>query len=177
MLLATIGHYLNFVLKNSDHPYLQNKNLKIINKYLLKNQISSFTAGVDAVADKKDDAAKEVNSKMEALIKAVKGFGIASFTYAVLARGISGLVTIYLISPWKVGFGFSALSAKKLLSFGVPFQINSVLALIKDRLVPLVVARMVGPVGIGYVTWSQSMAYLPLEIMNIMIRITLRFII
>jgi len=45
-------------------------------KTVLKNQISSFTAGVDAVADKKDDAAKEVNSKMEALIKAVKGFGI-----------------------------------------------------------------------------------------------------
>ena len=45
-------------------------------KTVLKNQISSFSAGVDAVADKKDDAAKEVNSKMEALIKAVKGFGI-----------------------------------------------------------------------------------------------------
>jgi len=45
-------------------------------KTVLKNQISSFTAGVDAVADKKDDAAKEVNSKMEALIKAVKSFGI-----------------------------------------------------------------------------------------------------
>lgn len=45
-------------------------------KTTLKNQISSFSAGVDAVADKKDDAAKEVNSKMEALVKAVKGFGI-----------------------------------------------------------------------------------------------------
>jgi len=41
-----------------------------------KNQMASFSAGVDAVADRKDDAAKEVNSKMEALIKAVKGFGI-----------------------------------------------------------------------------------------------------
>ncbi|KKQ67264.1 MAG: Polysaccharide biosynthesis protein [Candidatus Daviesbacteria bacterium GW2011_GWA2_38_24] len=103
---------------------------------------------------------------------AYQQFGIWSFSIAAFARGVVGVFLIYLIAPVKLGFGISKIALKGLLSFGVPFQINSVLALIKDRLVPLVVARMVGPVGIGYVTWSQSMAYLPLEIMNIMIRIT-----
>lgn len=41
-----------------------------------KNQIASFTAGVDSVNDNKDQAVAEVNSKIEALIKAVKDFGI-----------------------------------------------------------------------------------------------------
>ncbi len=41
-----------------------------------KNQIATFTAGVDAVNDSKDNAVKEVNSKMESLIKAAKDFGI-----------------------------------------------------------------------------------------------------
>lgn len=41
-----------------------------------KNQIATFTAGVDALKDNKDDAIKEVNTKVEALIKAVKDFGI-----------------------------------------------------------------------------------------------------
>jgi len=41
-----------------------------------KNQIASFTAGVDAVNDSKDNAVKEVNTKMEALVKAAKDFGI-----------------------------------------------------------------------------------------------------
>jgi uncharacterized protein YggE len=45
-------------------------------KVVQKNQIASFSAGVDAVNDKKDEAVKEVNSKMEALIKALKEFGI-----------------------------------------------------------------------------------------------------
>lgn len=45
-------------------------------KSLQKNQIASFTAGVDAVNDKKDAAVLEVNTKMEALIKAAKDFGI-----------------------------------------------------------------------------------------------------
>lgn len=46
-------------------------------KTTLKNQIASFSAGVDAVNDKKDVAVAEVNTKMEALIKAVTEFGIA----------------------------------------------------------------------------------------------------
>lgn len=41
-----------------------------------KNQIASFTAGVEAVKDNKDEAVKEVNGKVEALIKAAKDFGI-----------------------------------------------------------------------------------------------------
>jgi uncharacterized protein YggE len=41
-----------------------------------KNQIATFTAGVDAVNDSKDNAVKDVNTKMEALIKAAKDFGI-----------------------------------------------------------------------------------------------------
>jgi uncharacterized protein len=41
-----------------------------------KNQIATYTAGVEAVNDKKEDAVKEVNTKIEALIKALKEFGI-----------------------------------------------------------------------------------------------------
>lgn len=98
--------------------------------------------------------------------------GLAAFSYAAIARSISGAVAIYLIAPWRVGFSFSKQSAKVLLGFGVPFQINSILALLKDRLVPLVVAGVVGPVGIGYITWAQNMAFLPLEVMNIIIRVS-----
>ena len=42
----------------------------------LKNQIASFSAGVNVTKDNKDEAVKEVNGKVEAIIKAVKEFGI-----------------------------------------------------------------------------------------------------
>jgi uncharacterized protein YggE len=45
-------------------------------KSIQKNQIATFTAGVDAVNDKKDVAVTEVNTKVAALTKAVKDFGI-----------------------------------------------------------------------------------------------------
>mgnify|MGYP001363803696 FL=1 len=41
-----------------------------------KNQIATFNAGVDAVNSDKDKAISDVNSKMEAIIAAVKDFGI-----------------------------------------------------------------------------------------------------
>lgn len=46
-------------------------------KSIQQNQIASFTAGVDAVNDSKDNAVKEVNSKMDSLIKGAKDFGIS----------------------------------------------------------------------------------------------------
>lgn len=100
------------------------------------------------------------------------GLGINGFSYSIIAQSIAGVGLIYIIAPWKIAIGFSKNAARSLLNFGIPFQLNSVLALLKDRLVPLVIANMVGPLGIGYITWAQSIAFLPLEVMNIVIRIT-----
>ena len=45
-------------------------------KSIQKNQRASFSAGVDSVLVDKDKAVKEVNTKVEELIKVVKNFGI-----------------------------------------------------------------------------------------------------
>ncbi|MFA6518358.1 MAG: SIMPL domain-containing protein [Candidatus Shapirobacteria bacterium] len=45
-------------------------------KTTVKNQIASFNAGVDVLSNTKEEATKEINSKMEALVVAMKGFGI-----------------------------------------------------------------------------------------------------
>lgn len=104
---------------------------------------------------------------------AIKGFGVASFTYAVLARGLSGLVVMYLISPWRVRFGFSKDSAKKLLSFGVPFQLNSFLALIKDDLLIAYLGKVLPLYQVGYIGFAQKWAFTPLRlVMDNIIRIT-----
>lgn len=104
---------------------------------------------------------------------AINGFGIASFTYAVLARGLSGLVVMYLISPWRIRLGFSKESAKKLLSFGVPFQLNSFLALIKDDLLIAYLGKVLPLAQVGYIGFAQKWALTPLRlIMDNVIRIT-----
>lgn len=108
-----------------------------------------------------------------AVILAFLGFGIASFTIAVLLRGISGLITIYTISPWRIRFGFYKDSAKKLLSFGVPFQLNSFLALLKDDLLIVYLGKVLPFNQVGFIGFAQKWAFTPLRlIMDNVIRIT-----
>ncbi len=108
-----------------------------------------------------------------AVVLAIKGFGISSFTYAVLARGLSGLIVIYLISPWKIRFGFYKECASRLLSFGIPFQLNSFLALVKDDLFLAYLGKALPIVQVGYIGFAQKWAFAPLRlIMDNVIRIT-----
>jgi PST family polysaccharide transporter len=107
------------------------------------------------------------------VVLAMKGFGISSFTYAVLARGITGVIAIYIISPWRIGLGFSKESARKLLSFGIPFQLNSFLALIKDDLFIAYLGKALPLAQVGYIGFAQKWAYAPLRlIMDNVIRVT-----
>jgi len=99
-----------------------------------------------------------------AVVLAWQGFGIRSFTYAVLVRGVVGLVAIYLLRPWLPGFAFSKKSLKKLLSFGVPYQVNRFLATIKDDGMTAFLGGVLGASGIGLLGWAQKWAYTPLRL-------------
>ncbi|MEX2012949.1 MAG: oligosaccharide flippase family protein [Candidatus Levyibacteriota bacterium] len=108
-----------------------------------------------------------------AVILAMSGFGILSFTIAVLLRGISGLIAIYVISPWRIGFAFSKPAAKRLLSFGIPFQANSFLALLKDDLLIIYIGKVLPLSQVGYIGFAQKWALMPLRlVMDNIIRIT-----
>lgn len=93
-----------------------------------------------------------------------QGFGIRSFTYAVLARGVVGLVAIYIIRPWRPGFAFSKRSLRKLLTFGVPYQLNTFLATIKDDGMTLYLGGILGAAGLGFLGWAQKWAQYPLRL-------------
>jgi len=98
-----------------------------------------------------------------AVVLAWKGLGVASFSWAVLTRGLVGLVLIYIISPWKPGFALERKSAKRLLSFGIPFQTNSFLALLKDDLLTVFLGKILPFSEIGFVGWAQKWANMPLR--------------
>ena len=98
-----------------------------------------------------------------AIILAYLHFGVASFAWAVLARGIIGLVLIYILSPWMPRVGFNKIIAKKLSSFGIPFQLNSILALLKDDFLTVFLGKILPFAQLGYIGWSQKWAFMPLR--------------
>lgn len=98
------------------------------------------------------------------IIFALMGMGIQSFTIAVVIRAVTGLILIYSISFWKPQIGISKKSLKTLLSFGVPFQASSFLALFKDELINLYLAKVLGFHTFGYIIWAKKWAEAPIRI-------------
>lgn len=92
------------------------------------------------------------------------GFSLTSFTIAVICRSIIGVLLIYTVSFWKPTIGISKTSLKKLLSFGVPFQASSFLALFKDELITLYLGKVIGFEGLGYIGWAKKWAEAPIRI-------------
>lgn len=95
------------------------------------------------------------------VIFAWSGYGITSFTLAVLARSFLGLIAIYIVSPWKPTLSFNKQSFKTLVSFGVPFQLNSILALVKDRLLVAYYGIVLPATQIGYLQWAERWSLFP----------------
>src|SRR3989338_2396402 len=90
------------------------------------------------------------------IILAILGFQLRSFIYAVIIRSFVGLVAIYVFSFWRPRIGISLPSFGRLVRFGLPFQTNSLLALFKDDLITLYLAKVLGFSGIGSIGWGKK---------------------
>lgn len=94
---------------------------------------------------------------------AAKGFGISSFTYSVLLRGVVGVVAIYVVAPWRPGFAFSRKTLAGLLRFGIPYQLNNFLATLKDDGLTVVLGSILGPTSLGILGTAQKASQYPLR--------------
>lgn len=98
-----------------------------------------------------------------AVYLAWKGFGITSYTYAVFSRAVVGLVAIYILKPWIPRFGIDKKVAKQLIKFGAPFQLNSILALFKDKVLIIFLGKVLTPTQVGILGWAEKWALMPIR--------------
>jgi len=94
---------------------------------------------------------------------AINGYGIASFSYAVIVRGVVGLVSVYILQPWMPKLGIKRKSLRELLRFGLPYQASSLLAVVKDDGVTIALGAILGPAGVGILGTAQRLAQYPLR--------------
>ena len=97
------------------------------------------------------------------IILAWQGWGIKSYIVAVLARSISGTISIYILVPWQPRLRFSFQSVKQLLHFGIPYQANSLIAVFKDKVSLLILGKIIGLEGMGILGWAEKWANLSLR--------------
>lgn len=108
-----------------------------------------------------------------AVYLAFRGFGVTSFTIAVLLRGAAGLFATFIIQPWMPGLSLSLKSLKGILKFGIPYQANTLLAMVKDDGMILFLGGVLGTSGVGLLGWAQKWAFAPLRFfMDQVIKVT-----
>lgn len=92
------------------------------------------------------------------IVMSIMNMDIFSLVVAVVARSLVGVISIYIMNPWSPKLIFSKSSAKSLLSYGVPFQGNSFLALVKDDLMIIYLGVVIGFEKLSIVTFAKKYA-------------------
>lgn len=100
------------------------------------------------------------------IVMAVMGYEITALIVAVLVRGAIGLSLIFVMRPWAPTFSFSFSSAKQLLGYGIPFQGNSFLAMIKDDLLIIFLGQTIGLGNLGILTFGKKYAEIAVRIIT-----------
>jgi len=118
------------------------------------------------------DISENFSFYLIAVIFAFLGFGAFSYAIATFVRSLVGLIIMYRISPWPIGFSFSKKSLKQLFKFGIPYQLNTFISLFKDRLSNLLVAGIIGRDGFGILSWAQKGPKICLSFMDAIMKIT-----
>lgn len=113
-----------------------------------------------------------VSFQIIAVTLAYLGFGVWSFIAALLIRSLLGTMVLFWLSPWKVSFAWDKSIAKRLVSFGIPYNLNGFIATIKDAVMPIFVGAVSGAAAVGFLNWALTFSKLPILFMSDIFRVT-----
>jgi O-antigen/teichoic acid export membrane protein len=86
------------------------------------------------------------------------GFGVWSFIVAVCVRNIVGPMTLIFFLKRVILPIPDIKEIKKLIPFGLPFQLNAILPALQGLIIPVVLGRLLGLNDIGIVTWVMGLS-------------------
>lgn len=81
-------------------------------------------------------------------------------------------MAVFVLRPWRVRFAFDLRVAEKILRYGVPFQAAEILNSLGGWLAPILVGTLIGPAGVGFVTWAGSNGRKPLALVENVARVS-----
>ena len=83
-----------------------------------------------------------------------------------IISGLLGLITVWIISPWKPRFIFSWASFRSFFSFGSKLVITGISSALYDNMKSLFIGRMYSPVDLGLYNRAWSLAHMPRSTIN-----------
>ena len=99
-----------------------------------------------------------------------RGAGAIAFAWAIISRTLIGVIAMSLIQPWPIGLRFDKKSFDQLFHYGFKFQLNDLLARIKDQLFYLILGGWLPLNQFGYIQWAKQWSMYPynLTVQNVM---------
>lgn len=94
------------------------------------------------------------------------------FVWGSLASRAVHATVMNLTARWRPRLGFHAATARRMLSFGVPYQLNGFVNALKDNFIPTFIAFVAGATAVGYVTWAVGLVTNALILLPVVSRVT-----
>lgn len=92
------------------------------------------------------------------------GLGVYSYIPAILLRSVIGTVVMFGIKPWSIGLAWDRKALSGLVRIGAQFQLNDLLARIKDQLFVVVLGAWLPLTAFGYVSFAKQWSLVPYQL-------------
>jgi PST family polysaccharide transporter len=102
---------------------------------------------------------------------AFRGFGFASFIWALLLSRFFSAIVFFFLRPWRLGFRFSYRDLSSYFSFGYSYQITAIVSMLSGAFIPLVIGGFVGTTAAGLLNWAAGVAAVPRVFSDILSRL------
>ncbi|MDG5815012.1 oligosaccharide flippase family protein [Chitinispirillales bacterium ANBcel5] len=102
---------------------------------------------------------------------AYHNWGPYSFTLALFARALIGVLIINFLKPTKYRFKLKWLVLKKHLKFGLPYQLAVFVNMLKDSFSPVIIGLILGINKTGIVNMASTVAGIPIMLLFILNRL------
>jgi PST family polysaccharide transporter len=101
---------------------------------------------------------------------AVAGYGALSLAWGTLAGNACATVLIFVLAPSRPRPGWDRSDARRLIAFGWPLAVASLLLLAVTNVDAIVVGRVLGPAALGFYLLALNLSNWPPNLLSLAIR-------
>ncbi|MDR3710321.1 MAG: oligosaccharide flippase family protein [Capsulimonadaceae bacterium] len=106
-----------------------------------------------------------------AILFAYLGWGPWALAGSGLCRGLVGLCCVWRIAPWRPSGKFELSIVRRLLRFGLPFQLTAIIPGVLSGWSTILVSKLVSVAAVGIVGWATNIASVPMMLSGVLNRI------
>jgi len=96
---------------------------------------------------------------------------VSAMVYAVIVQSLVGCALTYAIRPWRPTLEFDGGILRSVVRYGIAYQGNLLVGFANNAVTPLLLGIVLGKVALGLNGFAQTLAWLPLRLVEIFGRV------